>query len=111
MSVEKINAHQNNLRKSQRAFIAQRIIEEFNSDPIFKKIGSYQQALSMEAIVFHFKNSPFEYEIETEVTQDELTKQKSFTQTCHFIVEVIIPATSHKIELKTSILKNILDVK
>ena len=111
MSVKKIDAHQNNLTKSQKGFVATKMIDAFSAHPIYKKIGANQQALSLEAIIFHFKNSPFTYEIDTEITQNEITKEKFVKETCHFKIEITIPATSHILELQTEVKKNTLDVK
>lgn len=111
MSIKIIPEDQNAFVKSQRAFISEKMIEHFTSNPLYKRLGTNQQALIIEAIIFHFKNSPFSYSEKVEIEVDDITFVKTVKSEYIFELDVIVPGTNHKIGLKTVVNKRVMDNK
>lgn len=109
MSIKIVPENENAFVKAQRAYISEKIIEDFTANPLYKRLGTNQQALIIEAIIFHFKNSPFSYSEKVEIEVDDITFVKTVKSEYIFELDVIVPGTNHKIGLKTVINKNVME--
>lgn len=98
-----LNSSTNPFNKAQLARIAEKMDDVFRGNAIFKKLGSQQQTLATEAIMFSFKYAPFKYNLHTDTKIDEITKVKTVTKTYEFQMEFTIPGIEHSIEFKRTI--------
>jgi hypothetical protein len=75
----------------------------------FSKLGSYQQAIAIEAVTFNFKRAPFTYDHLIDIQQDEITKVKTVKEFYKFYFTYIIPGTKHELKLEKQINKKDLE--
>lgn len=107
--IKDINSSEAKFNVNQLGHIAEKFIDALVGHTLYRRLGATTQALFTEAIIFTYKYSPFTFKLETEVEQDDITKQKTVKETYIFDLKLKMPCGDNSIDLKTFIRKVDLD--
>ena len=99
MEKKKLNTKKDGFDRAKRAFIAEKMVDSFNSSKEFKGFGSYIQSIGIEAINFSFKYAPFDYFTFKEGDEDAKIDMYEF------VFDFRIPGTDHTLKISKAIKK------